>query len=74
MTPEWAAQGPSDDDSGKPTVPAFIEFAPDSFKPVSACTADELRAAAQSRILQAEALMAEAERLESMAVDLDQGL
>jgi hypothetical protein len=45
------------------TLPAFIEFEPDNFKPIEECSPDELGAAAHS--MMAHALMAAREAVES---------
>jgi hypothetical protein len=41
-------------------VPAFIETSPGELKPFADCTADELEASRDARMLQAKALMLEA--------------
>lgn len=63
----WVESGPEDDLSRGPTIPAFIETAPDHFKRVEKCSADELRGEADARMLQARALMDDAERLYELA-------
>ena len=63
----WAAEGPRDEAAHGETVPAFIEVLPDYFKRVDDCTADELSAAANARMVQARALMDDARRLYEMA-------
>ncbi|MFJ9536621.1 hypothetical protein ACIRPX_05120 [Streptomyces sp. NPDC101225] len=64
---QWAANGPDDSTSGTDSVPAFLELTPGDFEPTEACSADQLRAAADSRLLQARALMDEARCLYSLA-------
>jgi hypothetical protein len=67
----WAEEGDDDDLAGEATIPAFIEVAPQSYKPVQECTASELRAAADSMLLQARSLMDEARRLYERAEAMD---
>ena len=54
---EWVNQGPDDEPDRQPTVPALLEVAPGEFKPVDKCSADELAAGSQSRLLQARILL-----------------
>ena len=53
MDHEWADSGHSDDDARRETIPAYVEVAPDSFKPTMECGADELRAAGDGLMIKA---------------------
>lgn len=66
---DWVSQGPDDELARRPTVPAVLEVAPGSFKPVDECSADELAADSQSRLLQARILMDKAGRFPSAEGD-----
>ena len=63
----WASEGPSADSAGQATVSAYIEMPDGSFKRVTDCSRDELEAAATSRLMQGQALIAEADRLFALA-------
>jgi hypothetical protein len=56
----WSEDGPDDATARRASVPAFIEVGPGEVKPFGDCTADELEAARDARMLQAKALMLEA--------------
>jgi hypothetical protein len=64
---EWNRGGPAEAEAREETIPAFIQIAPDDFKPVEQCSADELMAAAGERLLQARELMDEGHRLMDLA-------
>ena len=55
--------GPSEDDTRKPSVPAFLEAEPGSYKPLEACSVAEIESAIMSRTIQAQALIDEAHAL-----------
>ena len=63
ITNNWATSGPSDDDQQVATLPAFLEVVPGEFEPIECCTAPQIRAVADSKLLQAKALMDDARRL-----------
>lgn len=63
MTAMFTRPGPAEDDANKPTVPAFPETEPDSYKPLGECTRGEIEAAIMSLTLQAQALTDEAKML-----------
>ena len=69
---EWAANGPSDEHQRTDSLPAFLEVAPDQFEPIAECTASQVRAAADSKLLQARELMDDARRLYELAESIDQ--
>lgn len=56
----WSEDGPDDATARRASVPAFIEISPGEVKAFGGCTADELEAARDARMLQAKALMLEA--------------
>jgi hypothetical protein len=56
----WSEDGPDDETARRASVPSYIETSPGELKPFANCTADELEAARDARLLQAKALMLEA--------------
>jgi hypothetical protein len=63
----WASRGPSDDQAGHETVPAYIEMPDGTFKHIYDCSPDELRAEATSRLMQGQQLIDDARRLFQLA-------
>lgn len=63
ITDEWAADGPAEDLQRVKTLPGFIETAPGVFEAVGNCTAAQLRALGDAKLLEARALMDEARTL-----------
>ncbi|MCE5291415.1 MAG: hypothetical protein LLG14_19555 [Nocardiaceae bacterium] len=55
--------GPHEEDANLPTMREWLEVEPGQFKPVQECTLDELTARFNSLMLQARALLDEAEVL-----------
>ena len=64
---DWVNRGTDGALAGRPTVPAFLEVAPETFKALEACSVDELVAAGESRMIPAKALMDESGRLLELA-------
>ena len=64
---QWAERGPEDEVARGDSIPAWIEVEPEKFKRVDDCTGDELHAAADSVLMQAQAAMAEARALYELA-------
>ena len=48
-------------------MPGFLEVAPDEYRNIDDCTADELATAGQSRLMQARTLMDNSARLLELA-------
>ena len=61
------AAGGSDEQARAVSVPYYLEVEPDLFKPIAECSAQEIRAAADSMMRQAKATMDQAERLYAIA-------
>jgi hypothetical protein len=59
----WVQRGPSDEQSRGSALPEYVEVAPEVFEPVDECSSDELRAEADSCMVQATASMNEAAAL-----------
>ena len=42
---QWIGEGADDDQSRRPTMPGFLEVAPDEYRNIDDCTTDELATA-----------------------------
>ncbi|WP_131809687.1 hypothetical protein [Mycolicibacter sinensis] len=66
MSDMFTGPGPSDDAArSSASLPAFLEDAPGSFKPLDKCSRSEIEARILSVTMQADALIAEAKALDN---------
>jgi hypothetical protein len=59
----FTGPGPSEDDARVPSVSAFLETEPGSYKPLDECSPAEIQAKIMSLMMQAQALLDEAKTL-----------
>ena len=63
----WIADGANDNLAGLPTIPAYLEVMPGTFRSIEDCSPAEIMTAAGAKMMEARALMDEASRMFNLA-------